>query len=73
MPSNRQLHPTFPAFQRWAIKKLVDIVARDDQNVVVYIVGNWLDEHRDTLKEWGITMEVWRQEQEHESNVPDES
>lgn len=58
-----QLHPTFPAFQWWVIEKLVGIYANDGNNVVVTIVGRWIDENQEALGQKGITFEEWRRTQ----------
>jgi hypothetical protein len=58
-----QLHPTFPAFQRWVIDKLVGIYALDGNNVVVTIVGRWIDENEAALRQKGISFKEWRRTQ----------
>lgn len=60
MPREGQLHPTFPAFQRWVIDKLVGIYANDGNNVVVAIVARWIDENEEDLRNKGISLEEWR-------------
>jgi hypothetical protein len=59
-PSEFQLHPTFQPFQWWVIDKLVGIYANDRNNVVVHIVGRWIDENRDSLGSKDITFQGWR-------------
>jgi hypothetical protein len=63
MPKEGQLHPTFPAFQRWVIHKLVGIFATDDTNVLPYIVMRWIEQNGDELKAYGITFDEWRKTQ----------
>lgn len=66
MPRDPQLHPTFPDYPRWALDKLAGKVARDAPNAVVYIVANWMEEHREALRDWGITPEQWLREKADE-------
>jgi hypothetical protein len=63
MPKEGQLHPTFPAYQRWVISKLVGIFATDDTNVLPYVVMRWIEQNREELKEYGISFEEWRKSQ----------
>jgi hypothetical protein len=60
MPRDGQLHPTFPAFQRWVIDKLVGILANDPTNVVLTIVGRWIDANEEYLKTREVTYGEWR-------------
>lgn len=60
MSREGQLHPTFPAYQRWVISKLVGIFAADDTNVLPHIVMRWIDQNQDYLKQLGITYAEWR-------------
>lgn len=63
MSKEGQLHPTFPAYQRWVISKLVGIVAADDTNVLPYVVIRWIEQNQEMLKEYGISVEEWRRSQ----------
>jgi hypothetical protein len=54
-PRRDQLHPTFPAYQRWVIEKLVGILAADNTNVLPHIVMRWIDQNQDYLKGFNIT------------------
>jgi hypothetical protein len=60
MSREGQLHPTFPAYQRWVISKLVGIFATDDTNVLPHIVMRWIDQNQDYLQQFEISYQQWR-------------
>jgi hypothetical protein len=60
MPKEGQLHPTFPAYQRWVISRLAGIFAADDTNVVPQIVMRWIDQNQEYLRQYGITYQEWQ-------------
>jgi hypothetical protein len=68
-PPDFQLHPTFPSFQWWVVDKLVGIYANDRNNVVVQIVGRWIDENQALLASKEISHQEWRNSQKPQGVV----
>lgn len=48
------------AYTWYVIRELVGIKGRSDSDVVAFILKDWIGDHKDELKEYGIDVVKWR-------------
>lgn len=48
------------AYTWYVIQQLVGIKGRNDSDVVAFILKDWIGDHKDELKEYGIDVSKWK-------------
>ncbi len=48
------------AYTSFVVNELVGIKGRNPSDVVAFIVKDWIGDHREELKEYGIDVSTWK-------------
>lgn len=48
------------AYTHYVVQQLISIKGRGPSDVVAFIVKDWIGDHRDELKEYGIDVASWK-------------
>ncbi len=49
-----------PAYQKWVIEKLVDVMGRNEADVLARIIGQWIDAKEQWLLQHGLDIESFK-------------
>lgn len=49
-------------YTKYVVQHLVKIVGKSESDVVNFIIKQWMIEHKDTLRDWGISVTKAKEE-----------
>lgn len=49
-------------YTKYVVKHLVKIVGKSESDVVSFIIKQWMMEHKETLSDWGISVDKAKKE-----------